>query len=191
VGGAHLVRWRRWTISVLLVLATTVAVLMLLPAILGFKRYVIESGSMEPAIKVGSVVYSKPADAADLEVGDIITYKPPPDSGVNELVTHRIHSIHAHPAGPPVFRTKGDANESADPWRFHLTNGEAALEHSHVPYLGYVYLALGVPWVRMLLIVIPSILIIVITLISLWRETGREAEEERRRLGLEPEASAT
>lgn len=184
-------KWRRWIISALLLGATTVAVLMLLPGILGFKRYVIESGSMEPAIKTGSVVYSKPADAEDLEVGDIITYKPPADSGVNELVTHRIHSIHPGAGRAPAFRTKGDANESPDPWRFHLTNGEAALEHTHIPYLGYLYLALAVPWVRTLLIVLPSILIIVLTLVSLWKETGREAEEERRRLGLEREAGAT
>ena len=31
--------------------------------------------------------------AAGLEVGDVITYVPPPDSGVSTLVTHRIISI--------------------------------------------------------------------------------------------------
>jgi signal peptidase I len=184
-------KWKKRLISALLFVATAVAALMLLPSILGFKRYVIESGSMEPAIKTGSVVYSKPAPEGDLYVGDIITYDPPPDSGVNSLVTHRIHSIQPGADHTRIFRTKGDANPKPDPWVFQLNSGEAAREEATVPYLGYVYLALGVPWVRKLLIVIPAILLIVITLVSLWRETGREVEEERRRLGLEHEAEAT
>jgi signal peptidase I len=185
------VSWRNRVISVVLFLAITVATMLLLPSILGFKRYVIESGSMEPAIKVGSVVYSKPADEGDLYVGDVITYEPPPDSGINRLVTHRLYSIQPGADHRRIFRTKGDANSRPDPWTFHLESGQAAREELTVPYLGYVYLALSVPWVRLLIIVIPAILIIVITLVSLWRETGREVEEERRRLGLEHEAGAT
>ena len=43
-----------------LILVLTIAALMLVPALLGYERYVIVSGSMEPAIGTGSGVYDKP-----------------------------------------------------------------------------------------------------------------------------------
>lgn len=171
---------------VILAAAAIAAALVVLPGLLGYDRYVIESGSMSPTIEIGSVVYSKPAAAEDLVEGDIITYRPPPNSGVEELVTHRIVEKTDHPFADGrdqyVFRTKGDANLDADPWSFTLDDDEASLEHAHLPYLGYIYLALAKPWVRLLLITIPALLIAVLTVVSLWREAGREAEEERRRL---------
>ena len=177
-----------------LVLAIVVAALIVLPSLFGFDRYVINGGSMEPTIPKGSVVYSKPAATEELQVGDIITYRPPVSSGVDELVTHRIveKTTRTNASGQPedVFRTKGDNNDSPDPWRFTLTDGEGALEKAHLPYLGWVYLALGVPWVRILLITLPALLILVFTAISLWREAGREVEAERERLRLEREAQA-
>ena len=80
-----------------------------------------------------------------------------------------------------MFRTKGDNNDAADPWTFTLDDGDGALEKAHIPYLGWIYLALGVPWVRILLITVPALLIIVFTAVSLWREAGREVEEAQRR----------
>ncbi len=168
------------------VLAIVVAALIVLPSLFGFDRYVINGGSMDPTIPKGSVVYSKPAAMEELEVGDIITYRPPASSGVDELVTHRIidKTTRTNANGNPqdVFRTKGDANDAPDPWRFTLNDGEGALEKAHLPYLGWIYLALGVPWVRILLITLPALLIIAFTAISLWREAGREVEEAKRRL---------
>ena len=36
-----------------------------------------------------------------------------------------------------MFRTKGDANESADPWTFTLAKGEQARVKLGVPYVGF------------------------------------------------------
>jgi signal peptidase I len=175
-------KFKNRAISILLVIATVIALLMMVPSILGFDRYAISSGSMSPTIDKGSVVYAKPKSASELRVGDIITYRPPPDSGVTELVTHRIHTIQ-HPTsagGRPVFTTKGDANKAPDPWQFELDSGEAAREEAHLPFLGYIHLAMAVPWVRLVVILLPALLILVLTLVSLWVEAGREAEQERR-----------
>jgi signal peptidase I len=189
VGDKDLVsRFRNWFTWFVLVLAIFIATIVVVPSVLGFDRYVIEGGSMEPNIPKGSVVYSKPAKVAELKVGDIITYEPPPDSNVDELVTHRIVSktprIDAAGNRKVVFRTQGDANPDPDPWRFTLTNDEAALEQAHIPYLGYVYAALAIPWVRFVLITVPALSIILFTILSLWRETGREVEEEKKRRAL-------
>ena len=175
-----------WLIGVFTVVVLGVALLVLLPSLLGFHRYVIESGSMEPALSVGTVVYAKPALAEDLRVGHIISYQPPPETRVDDVVTHRIARIErlAEPGREPrlVFTTKGDANQTPDPWRATLDDDEAAREEFHIPYVGYIYLALAVPWVRLVAIVIPAFLIAVLTGIALWRAAGQEAEEEGARI---------
>jgi signal peptidase len=186
--------------TALTVVVAGVALFVLLPSLLGFERYVIESGSMEPTLPVGTLVYAKAEAPEYLAVGDIITYEPPPETKVDDLVTHRIVEIEPETLNAPrpdagaqdtaprpaeprlLFRTKGDANEKPDPWTFALEPEGAALEKAHVPYIGYVYLALAIPWVRLVAIVIPALLIVVLTAVSLWRAAGREAEEERERI---------
>lgn len=44
------------------------------PRIMGYEVYDVVSGSMEPAIPVGSAVLVKPTDAAQLQEGDIVAY---------------------------------------------------------------------------------------------------------------------
>jgi signal peptidase len=63
------------------------------------------TGSMVPAIGVGSVVAIKPVNPDNLEVGDIICYR----FSETTSVTHRI--IEVNDEG---FITKGDANEDPD-----------------------------------------------------------------------------
>src|SRR5579862_4663081 len=64
--------------------------LTLLPNVLGYKTYVVLSGSMEPAIHTGSVLMALPVPPESLKVGDVIVYN---RSDVNESVTHRIISV--------------------------------------------------------------------------------------------------
>ena len=68
---------RNWGITIALIFAVIVAVLMLVPSLFGFDRYVIESGSMEGAIDKGSVVYAKPAHVSELAVAvSLIAHTP-------------------------------------------------------------------------------------------------------------------
>ena len=90
------------------------------PAAFGFQRYVITGNSMTGTIDLGSVVFAEVVPVDELEVGDVITYLPPPESGVDDLVTHRIVSI-----DDDVYRTQGDANSDPDPWTFRLAAGHA------------------------------------------------------------------
>ena len=98
-----------------LVVATLAAALVLAPAVLGWERYAIVSGSMSGTYDQGSLVLAEVVSVADLKVGDVITYTPPRGSGPDGLVTHRIASIGRDERGGRVFRTKGDANPVADP----------------------------------------------------------------------------
>src|SRR5436190_18121667 len=81
-----------------LTLVLALALLMLLPTVLGFHRYVLVSGSMEPTIPTGSVVYDKDIPVGDLKVGDVFTFVPPAEYDITSPVTHRTFEINAAPA---------------------------------------------------------------------------------------------
>ena len=113
-----------------------------------------------------------------LKVGDVITYRPPRGAGPEGLVTHRIHAIGRDPKTQgPVFRTKGDANRGADPWTFTLPHRQQARVVTGAPYVGFVLAALAQRKLRMVLVGIPALLIALIVVGGLWRDTGREARE--------------
>src|SRR3954466_8588700 len=95
---------------------------LVLPALAGWQRYVIVSGSMTGTYDRGSLVIDDVIPVADLKAGDVITYDPPAGAGPTGLATHRIVSITPDPrTGGRIFRTKGDFNQSADPWTFTLS----------------------------------------------------------------------
>jgi signal peptidase len=155
-----------------------VAGLMVVPTLLGYERYVIVSGSMHPAIPTGSVVYDKVVPIEELEVGDVITFVPPVEYGIDAPVTHRIVDISDAPSGGPVFRTKGDANDSLDAWRMVPDKpGLPRVEH-HIEKLGYVYLFLSKRWVQLLLIALPALVIAALVMRALWREAGEAVMRE-------------
>jgi signal peptidase len=152
----------------------TLAAAVLLPAAVGYQRYVITSGSMMGTYDRGSIVYAREVPTASLRVGDVITYRPPPAAGPEGLVTHRIVWIGRDRRGGRAFGTKGDANAVRDQWRFTLTRPSQARAVFHVPYVGYAFAALGVREVRMLLIGLPAVLIALVTLVGLWQKAGVE-----------------
>jgi signal peptidase len=100
---------------------------------LGYSNYVIYSGSMDPTVKVGSLLLARPADVEDLQVGDVITYRSP---GNHTTLTHRIVSIRQQD-GELVFETKGDASLEPDP-REVILRGQVSRMAFDIPYLGYV-----------------------------------------------------
>lgn len=106
---------RRVTGWLLLLGCLATAALMLGPALFGWERYVITSGSMSGTYDTGSVVFEQPVPVAALRVGDVITYVPPRGSGPPGRVTHRIVWIGRDARGVRGFRTKGEANRTADP----------------------------------------------------------------------------
>ena len=153
-----------------------VVAFVLLPGLLGLQRFVITGGSMTGTIPKGAVIYSKVVPAAQLKVGDVITFTPP---GFTEAVTHRIIGTEAGPDGKTAFRTKGDFNEAADPWNpVTLNEPQQARYVFQVPLLGYVLAALGTRSARIALIAVPAFLIALSILWSLWREAGEELAGE-------------
>lgn len=75
-----------------------------IPNVLGFQLFAVESGSMEPTLKVGVVIVSrKPKDPETLKVNDIVTFRTLSEA----IVTHRIIEV-MDDNGSKAYRTKGD-----------------------------------------------------------------------------------
>ncbi len=93
-------------INVVLTIIVVITVIFLFLLILGFKPYVVLSGSMEPKIETGSLslIYTK-AKYEDVDVNDVIAFK----MNDKTLVTHRVVEI-----TETGFVTKGDANSVRD-----------------------------------------------------------------------------
>ena len=95
------------TLGTIILLAVILsAVPLAVPRVLGYEVYSVVSGSMEPAMPEGSVVYVEPAAVSQIRPGDIIAFY---DDGT--VVTHRV--IESRPQ-EGAFITKGDANPSTD-----------------------------------------------------------------------------
>jgi len=114
-----------------------VTVLALLPIGLGLERYVVTNDDMAPAIGRGAVVLERKVPASDLRPGDVITFRPPSEAGVEGRVTRRIVSIDGGRA-----HTRADAGPAPDPWTLPLDRPTEQRVVAALPYVGYVYLAL-------------------------------------------------
>jgi len=129
-----------------------------------FKVLTVQSGSMMPAIKTGSIVLVKPTN--NYKIGDIITFGQ--ISKTKTPTTHRIAEIEVA-NGQPIYTTKGDANNAPDQKQVPAKEviGRVLLD---VPFLGYAVAAAKKPWGFMLLIAVPALLVIYEEAHKIWQE---------------------
>ncbi len=107
------------------------AVILQGPRLFGMVPYVVLSGSMEPTIPAGSVLYCRTGQNRQ-KVGDIITYRLSRDTGGELLVTHRIVEIR-----DGAYVTKGDSNDNPD--LAPVTKDQIIGSYQyHIPLVGYV-----------------------------------------------------
>ena len=101
-----------------------------LPRLADISGYVVVSGSMEPAIPVGSYVYSRNCEPKTLKRGDVIVFSRASEDSIP--VTHRVVE---NRTGEESIITKGDANpvEDFSPVAYENVMGKVILS---VPYLG-------------------------------------------------------
>ena len=161
-------RLTRMSVNLVAFAALLLAAGFLVPGLMGYERYVITGGSMSGSIELGSLVFEREVPVDSLEVGDVITYLPPADSGLTNLVTHRIHSIENGGSGL-LFQTKGDANGSADPWTFLLDAPTQPKVEAVVPVIGHLFIALANPQQRILIIGVPAAIVAFLSLLELIR----------------------
>lgn len=85
----------------------------------GYDIYNIISGSMEPAIPIGSAILVRSVDPAALAPGEVIAF-----TRGGAVVAHRVVE------NDTAITTKGDANEAADPMPVQYSSVIGRVEHS-------------------------------------------------------------
>ena len=139
----------------LLVVCFTIGVILMFGILpkFGIQTYEVVSGSMEPKIPMGSVVFLNTHDR-DFDVGDVVAYHV--DIPEYDPILHRIY---APGDKPGTWKMKGDANEGID---FGGSDRENISESDmigtvifHLPLLGAVMWFLSLfPWWLLLLLFI-------------------------------------
>ncbi|MGH8890850.1 MAG: signal peptidase I [Acidothermaceae bacterium] len=89
-----------------------------LPMLFGWRPYVVESGSMQPRIKVGDVILSSPEHNEQKLLGHVTVFEDPDAAHPGTVKSHRVIKINSN--GTMV--TKGDANVTPDPVPLPLKN---------------------------------------------------------------------
>lgn len=141
-----------------------------------YKILIVQSGSMEPAIKMGAIVITKPQ--VDYQKNDIITFSEPADPKV--LVSHRIVGIEKKD-GNTSYVTKGDANEDPDTEKRPEQSVVGKVLFS-VPFVGYLVNFAKTKNGLLMLIIIPSVLIVINEIINIKNESLKILEEKRKKL---------
>ncbi|OHB15865.1 MAG: signal peptidase I [Candidatus Zambryskibacteria bacterium RIFOXYC1_FULL_39_10] len=118
-----------WAIVVCVVVVVLASILPI-PGKLEIK--IVQSGSMEPTIKVGALAIIRPESL--YKVGDIITFGK--DTKTDVPTTHRIVADRVE-NGVLLYTTKGDANEDNDTKEIKKDEIIGKTLFS-VPYVGYI-----------------------------------------------------
>ena len=80
-------------------------------SILGFRQYVVATGSMEPEYNIGDLIVIRETTKEEIKIGDVINYIS--ETGI-DTITHRVVDI-IQEDGQTYYKTKGDNNNSVDP----------------------------------------------------------------------------
>lgn len=160
------------TIFFVVILAIIVTLLSAKFSVFGLRSYTVATGSMEPKLHVGSVVFTLPA--SQYHVGNIITFNRGDIS-----ITHRIYAIKNG-----AYITKGDANKTADTQpvvRSNIVGRDILI----LPYFGKFTSFLKTPLGFLLFIGFP-ILIYVLFEARLFKREWEKQIEQKVRDQIEP-----
>lgn len=137
---------------------------------LGIQSMVVLTGSMEPSISTGSVIFVTPADF--YQTGEAIAFKN--IQGIT--ITHRIVEK-LDQDGAIVFKTRGDANNSPDS-ELIPKSSVIGKQVFTVPYLGRLTAFLRTPIGFVALIIVPAIIFILGELITIKKEMEKQIKKK-------------
>lgn len=144
---------------------------------IGLTPYAVLSGSMEPEFPVGSLIYVRSVDPADVRPGDAITFRL--DSGT--LVTHEVFKVDGQArefCTRGIANVDGQGNISPDaapvPWSSLVGRVVAC-----VPLLGYVNVFVTQPPGVFVVISAAAVVVAVSVAIELAQMRRRERQQER------------
>jgi signal peptidase I len=112
-------------VIILLVIAFCLS--LLLPKVFGYQVYTVLTGSMEPAIPTGSLIYAEELEPEKVEPGDVIVFEQD-----GSVVAHRVKENRFVEG---EFITKGDANAAEDLFTVRYSDLLGRVK-MHIPRLG-------------------------------------------------------
>jgi signal peptidase len=140
-----------------------VVIFSFLPLKNNYKFLVVKSGSMEPQIHTGSLIFIKPA--SEYNVGDVITRQ---TDEVGKTITHRISDIEKKD-NHLIYKTKGDANTVGDGVDVESDSilGKVFFD---IPYIGYLVNFIKTTEGIILFVVIPTTIIVYEEILKIKKE---------------------
>jgi signal peptidase len=148
----------------LLVVVALLMIVSVFPIPGNYKIMIVQSGSMMPVIKTGSVVIVKPE--GEYKTGDIITFGP--YSKDKAPTTHRIYDTKIV-NGAAAYITKGDANNAPDKREVKEKDIIGKVLFS-IPFLGYAVDFAKKPLGFALIIIVPALVIIADEIKKIYQE---------------------
>ena len=124
-----------------------------------YDTFIVTSGSMEPEIQTGALLFTHSVSADKIEVGDTITFRQGSDT--DSYTTHKVIDIES--TDPILFQTQGIANEAPDPASVNRENLVGKKLFS-IPLIGYIINWAGTTNGLIILILIPAVILTVIEL---------------------------
>ena len=118
---------------------------------MGYKPFIVMSGSMETTINIGDLVIVKKVNSNSIHTGDIIAFK-----NGNIVISHRVKEV-INDSGTYKFKTKGDNNNVADDF---IVSSDAieGIFVNKIPGLGSILLFLGKP-IGLLMVILVIIIV--------------------------------
>lgn len=143
------------------------------PYLFGYQIKTVLSGSMEPNIKTGSIIFVKTGeDPTTFKENDIITFK----AEENRIITHRIIDVVVK-NGQTMYRMKGDSNKTKDMNLVLPQNVIGKYTNITIPYIGYFIEFTKSKGGSLLLFLIPGLLLLGYSLITIWKTFVQQRRE--------------
>ncbi len=158
-----------------------------LPRLFGYGTLQVHGGSMPDAYPNGSLVITRWTPAEEVQLGDVIVVQEDGDDAPARPKLHRVVSLDEQ-GSQTLVRTKGDANQTADP-KLYILPDQVRTPAYALPYLGYVVGFAVTPLAWVLLVALPATLLCVTTLRAIWTgedEPARKVVPSRDRPNLPP-----
>lgn len=146
----------------------------------GLELKIVKSGSMEPSIMTGSLIFIWPTAA--YQVGDVITFGP--DTKTQIPTTHRIVEVRGEGRGT-TFITQGDANDVVDSGATRVSEVIGKVVFS-IPKAGFVLDFARTQLGFMLMVVVPAICILLDEMMVLYGEVRRWKKKAHSRTSSNP-----
>ena len=164
----------QWLLTVVLVSVVLLLIFTAFNPVKSFQIFRVMSGSMEPKIKVGSVVFVQRVKPETLKEGNIITFTSREDPNIS--ITHRLIATEEK-EGQTVFKTRGDANNSDDITETLPGQIKGKVVFS-LPFLGYLSVWIRKPLGFGLLVILPALLIIISEILNIKKTIEQEVEKK-------------